>query len=431
MRKKHEIQKDLVKAQSDANELFGQSDKLEQYNAAKADADRFIAEMNHFIINEQADLALLAASGSKEMKQIANRFSFVKFFNQIGAQSGRSNPLDGVEAEMVQEAKKEAKASGVNLRGFGIPYSMLANKKVHNTADPVPDPFDGMNAGGDPENGGYLIRTELQYQESLRNRMVLIGAGARFIGGLQNNIELIQGNAISIGWIDENAKGGDTKKTFTTRNISPLRAFVNVPISKQLLIQSSWDVEAMIMEDIINAHAELLETAAFTGSGANATPLGLLNDSDIAGLSIGTNGGELSWKNVVGLETLISTANADVAKMSYITNPIVRGAAKTTLKSAGVSGYLIEGNELNGYGVHSSNLIPSNLIKGTSENCSALLFGNWDDLNIFQWGGLDFLYDEITGKYQGANEITLNCYHNIFLKRKESFSVIKDITAEI
>ena len=115
--------------------------------------------------------------------------------------------------------------------------------------------------------------------------------------------------------------------------------------------------------------------------------------------------------------------------MSNITNSKVGGALKTNLKSAGVAGYIREDGEVNGYNAFASNIIPSNLTKGTSaEVCSAILFGNWNDLWICQWGGLDLIVDPYSLKGIGAIEIMLNAYHNIFVKRAASFAAIKDIT---
>jgi HK97 family phage major capsid protein len=422
MRKKHEVQKDLTSALAKVKELTGKEDKKTELEAATADVIKFTGELNEITITDAADRALIAAVGSREMRAAAKRFSFTKFLRQI---SDGKVTLDGVELEMSQEARKEAAAAGIILQGHGIPYSLLANRSVS-----IPrNDFDGMTAGT-PGDGGDLIATELQYQEALRNRLVLTSCGARFIGGLTGNLRLIQGNAITMGWQGENVKGGDTKKTFTTRDVSPLRAFVNVPISKQLIIQSSWDVENMVMVDIVNAHAELLDTAALIGDGQNSSPLGILYDPDIKGYAIGENGGAISWKAVVGLETVIASQNADVESMHYVSNSKVRGAMKTTLKTAGVSGYILEGTETNGYQMHTTNILPSNLIKGTSGNCSPMIFGDWSNMHVFQWGGLDFVYDPYSRKLEGADEITLNCYHNIFIKRKESFAVCKDIVTD-
>lgn len=58
--------------------------------------------------------------------------------------------------------------------------------------------------------------------------------------------------------------------------------------------------------------------------------------------------------------------------------------------------------------------------------CSAILFGDWSKLWIMSWGGLDIIVDPYSMKKEGAYEVTLNAYHDIFVRRKEAFAIIKD-----
>lgn len=414
MRKKHEVQRDLTQALNSKKEFEGKEGKEEELERAIADVQKLTQEMNSIIIDEAAERALAASQGSKEMKETAAKFSFGKFIRQISEENVK---LDGVELEMAQEAVKEAERSGIKLTGYGIPYELLCNRA-----------FTGQNVSVNAD-GGYLVNTELRYQEALRNRLVLAQAGANFVGGLVGNIRLVEGDAITLGWLEENEEGGDTKKQFKTREIGPKRAFVNVPISAQLIRQSSFDVEAMITSDIMNGHAELLDTAALLGTGADNQPLGILNDPDITGLEIGANGGEVNFGTIVDLESEVAYKNADVTRMAYITNSKVRGAMKKTLKSEGVAGYNWENNEVNGYPAYVTNILKADIEKGTGKGLSPMIFGNFADLSIFQWGGLDLISDPYTLKKRGAIEITLNAYHNIFIRRKESFAVLKDIKA--
>jgi HK97 family phage major capsid protein len=273
-----------------------------------------------------------------------------------------------------------------------------------------------------------LVDTTIQYQEALRKKLVLTSAGANYMGALTGNIDMVDGMAIKARWGAENGEIESTKKSFSTRSISPLRLGINVPVSKQLILQASKDVEQIIMADMIAAHAEALETAALNGTGTGYEPKGLLNTDGIGSVSIGTNGGIPTFENIVALETAVANANADLGSLAYVTNTKVRGAMKTVLKSAGVGGYIWENNEMNGYKAFASNCVPDDISKGTSSNCSAIIFGNWNDLWICQWGGLDVVVDPYTLKTKGAIDIMLNAYHNIFVKRGESFAAIKDAT---
>lgn len=412
MRKKKEVLRDLNQALEQMRGISGDPAKVEECQEATDRVRSLSEELNTITVAEEAERAAARAqSEAEEVRDISKRFSFAKFIRE----AGEGGNLTGVEAEVAQMGEREAKSNGIEQRGFVIPASVLNNRA-----------FAGQSAGVDAD-GGYTIESEMRYQEELRKRLVLSQLGAVYMGGLSGNIDLIQGSAVTAGWLDENEEGSDSKKTFTKKSVGPMRCFVNVPISKLLTIQSSIDVERVITNDILGAHTELVEDAALNGTGTKQ-PLGLLNTSGIASVALGENGGTPTFKTVVDLETEIALKNADISNMAYLTNPKVRGLLKTTLKSSNVPGYIwSEGNEMNGYRALATNFLPSDLVKGTAKNCSPIIFGDWSNLWIMGWGGLDLIVDPYSLKKMGAYEVTLNAYHNIFVKRTEGFAICKDV----
>lgn len=412
-RKRKDVQNELSQKLSDMRAIMGKPEEQEKMRTMQAEVESLTEELNQINVDEAAERAIAASQISDDVKEAARKFSFAKFFRELSSDEG----LTGVELEMSQLAKEECSRSGIALKGIGIPACVLNYSRA----------FAGMTAGVQAD-GGYTIAASLKYQEELRKKLVLASAGAQYIGGLVGNIAIIDGKAITATWEGENVKTEDSKKKFSTRNLSPKRLSINVPISKQLIIQSSWDVELMIISDIMNAHAEALETAAINGSG-EGQPRGILNTLGIGSVALGDNGGVLSFGKLVDLETAISTNNADLGSLSYVTNSKVRGALKQTLKSQGVSGYIWDNGEVNGYKAFASNIVPSNIVKGTGKNLNAAIFANFNDLVICQWGGLDVISDPYALKKEGAIEITMNAYHDVFVRRPESFAAIKDIVA--
>ncbi|WP_158576708.1 phage major capsid protein [Parabacteroides sp. AM08-6] len=410
-RKRKDVQNELSKKLSDMRAIMGKPEEQEKLRTMQAEVESLTEELNRINIDEAAERAIANSMLSDDVKETARKFSFAKFFRELSSKEG----LTGVELEMSQLAKQECERSGIALKGTGIPVCVLNYSRA----------FAGMTAGTQTD-GGYTIATSLRYQEELRKRLVLASAGAQYVGGLTGNITIIDGKHITANWEGENTTASDVKKTFTTRELKPKRLAVNVPISKQLIIQSSWDVEQMIISDILNAHAEALETAAINGSG-EGQPTGILNTSGIGSVVIGENGGAVTFGKMVDLETAISIRNADLGSLAYLTNSKVRGALKQTLRSQGGSGYIWENGEVNGYKAYASNIIPSDIKKGTGTNLNAALFANFNDLLICQWGGLDVISDPYTLKKEGAIEITMNAYHDVFVRRAESFAAIKDI----
>ena len=106
----------------------------------------------------------------------------------------------------------------------------------------------------------------------------------------------------------------------------------------------------------------------------------------------GVNGLAPNWQHMIDLETNVATANADVGAMGYLTNARVRGRLKSTSKVTGQNGFIWENGTtpVNGYSAAVTNAVPSNLTRGTGTNLSAIIFGNFSDLVIGMWGGMDW-----------------------------------------
>jgi HK97 family phage major capsid protein len=104
---------------------------------------------------------------------------------------------------------------------------------------------------------------------------------------------------------------------------------------------------------------------------------------------------------------------------------------KTSRQASGVEGNFIlnDTNTVLGYNVVSTTSVPSDLTKGTSSGvCSAVVFGNFNELLIGMWGGLDVLVDPYSGSAAGTTRIA--CFQDIdvAVRHAESFAAIKDVT---
>lgn len=193
------------------------------------------------------------------------------------------------------------------------------------------------------------------------------------------------------------------------------------------------------MDEMIAAHAGALEAAAIQGGGTSE-PVGILGTSGIGAVAMGVAGAAITWAKLVELETKINTANANMGSLNYLTNSKVVGGLKTIERSVGTARFLLENGQSNGYPVIATNHVPSNLTKVhvgggaagadlTIENLSAMIFGNFEDLYIGQWGGLDVVVDPYSLKKTGQIETTINAFHDVLVRRPASFAAIKDIIA--
>lgn len=374
-------------------------------------------ELQGAFIIEAAERSAAQNNFSNQEVKEAQRFSFAKFLREAAG----GGALTGLELEMAQEAVRESKLNGIVLNGLGIPHIILATKRAA-TGQNVTTANDGGNlVGSDP----------VVYIEALRAKLVLSQLGAFFMSGLVGNVPLAKGSALSASWGGEVGEVAAVKKTFTKEAMTPKRLAITTAYSRQLLEQTSGDIDRLIMLDMINAHSAALEKAAIAGGGSNE-PSGILATPGIGSVVIGAGGGAINWAKLVELETKVAGNNADLGNLGYLTNSKVMGALKTIERAANTARFLYDNKESNGYKVVVTNNVPANLTKvngeNTVENLSAMIFGNFADLLIGQWGGLDVIVDPYSLKKVGEVETTINAFHDVALRRVESFAVCKDIT---
>jgi hypothetical protein len=151
--------------------------------------------------------------------------------------------------------------------------------------------------------------------------------------------------------------------------------------------------------------------------------------SGIGAVVGGDNGAAPTWAHMVALETEVAVDNADVGALSYITNPKVRGKLKVTEKASNTAQFVWGDGAfpVNGYPVSVSSQVSSALDKGTSTGvCSAIVFGNWNDLLMGMWGTLDLLVDPYSLGTTGARRVIALQDVDIAVRHPQSFAAMLD-----
>lgn len=374
--------------------------------------EQFRQEMLEHMASQPVPTADIGMS-QKEVKQ----YSFLRALNAL------ANPTDRKAQEVAafEREVSDAVASkmGRSAQGLFVPQDVQRRDMVVGT----------------PAAGGNLVATDLlaaSFIDMLRNRMMVISMGAKLLTGLQGNIAIPrQTGGATAYWVAEGNAPTESQQAVDQVTMSPKTVGAYTDISRKLLLQSSIDVESFVRSDLATVLALAIDLAAINGSGASNQPTGLLSASGVGVVPGGTDGAAPAWSHIVALETAVAVANADVASMGYLTNAKVRGKLKTTSKVSGQNGFVWEdGKTINGYTAGVSNQVPSNLTKGSGTNLSAILFGNWADLVIGQWGTLDLMVDPYSNSTSGTVRVVALQDVDIALRQAASFAVMKDaITA--
>lgn len=275
------------------------------------------------------------AGGNSEKREKQKIISEYRFANVIKAKL-ENRPLDGLEAEMHQEAREEAKANGVTLdiSGVAVPaFFISADKRWHRMSNTE---RRDMVAGTDTA-GGHTIETDLgELIPALRPKLKVVEMGATMLGGLQGNLDIPRQTTVTTAtWKAENAAAAETTPAFDKISFTPNRLTAYTNVSNTLLAQSAIVTEGFVRRDLEIAVQTALDLAAINGSGTAPEPKGILNFAGIGSVAGGTNGAAPTLGNIIDLETEIAKDNADVANMAYLTTPGIRGKLKKTALDAG------------------------------------------------------------------------------------------------
>ncbi len=421
MRTIAEIRKDLS---AQVKKIQGMDKKADEaaYDAAVEKAVELTKELDQATKVEAAQQRLADRQLADLEKQAGRAFSLAKFIREL-ADDPEGKSLTGIEADVAQMGAEEYKRLGLNQRGVVLPSAVLRSSA-------------GQNYSTNADGGYAKEEAAPRYVDGLKNKLVVAQLGATVLGDLVGTVPVVSAGSISASWLAEGAQASVSKAAFARVSLTPHRNAVVGAFSKDLLKQTSIDVENIIMDKILTAHAELLEAACINGSGSSNQPTGILtalaavtNTPNI--VAIGTNGGPATWAKVVALETKVNAGNANRGKLGYLTNAKVVGDLKTIERASNTARFLLDGDfsKLNGYPIDWTNLVPSNLTKGTSSGvCSAMIFGNWEDLYIGHWGGVDIVVDPYTLAAYGDVRFVLNSWDDCVVVNTASFAAIVDLT---
>jgi HK97 family phage major capsid protein len=324
--------------------------------------------------------------------------------------------VDGFEREVSDEI---AKRSGKQPQGFYFPTEVAFERRDLNLT---------TGSGAKP-----TITDASNFIELLRNRTVVNQLGARLLTGLTGDLSLPKQSAGATAyWVTEGNAPTESNATITQVGLNPRTVGAFTDLSRKFILQSAVSAEDFARQDLATVMAIAIDAAALNGNvgGSGADPTGLLNNTNVTTHPLGTNGAALAFSDMVAMETAVAAANADAGSMAYVTNAKVRGALRTTQKATNQAIFVWdEDNTVNGYRSLVTNSMPSSLTKGSGTGLSSALFGNWNDLIIGFWSGLDILVDPYNQSTSGTVRVVALQDCDIKTRHDESFSKIVDIIA--
>lgn len=338
-------------------------------------------------------------------------YSFLRALNALANPNDKkAQEVAGFEREVSEAA---VRASGKASGGFMIPVDVLRA--------PLIVPQKRTMTVGTGSAGGYTVATDLMsgsFIDLLRNKLALNECGATILNGLVGNIAVPRQTAAGTAyWVAEGGAPSASTPTLDQVTMSPKTVGAYTDLSRKLLLQSSVDVEALVRADLAKVIALAIDAKGLYGDGTSNTPTGIKNTSGINTKDFAA--AAATYAEIVALETLVAAGNADVGTLAYLINARARGALKTTAINATYGDRMIwePGNTVNGY-----RTVVSNQVAGTSGSTEDHFFGNWADLLIGFWSGLDLTVDPYTNSTTGTVRVVALQDADVGVRHAESFA---------
>ena len=241
-----------------------------------------------------------------------------------------------------------------------------------------------------------IIEDTFNLVSLIRDKLVLVKAGAIYMADMDGN-----NNGISI-----------------TKSMSPKQLTTYIDVPRPFLAQDSVMANNLLINDLATAVTVKLQQIVF---GKHESTIAL-PDGFFTGSPRYICKGIATFGGIVDMESAVDTDNALAENMAYIMGREARGILKKTLRAPIMAkGFIYENGRVNGYKTFTTASMASGLQSGADE--FGIVFGNWADLIIGQWGSLEIYLDKRMQATDDAIRLTVSGYFDIMKGHNNSFAI--------
>lgn len=261
-------------------------------------------------------------------------------------------------------------------------------------------------------NGEDVVETDIyNILEPLRANLVFSKVGAHYLGNLVGDVQVPLMSATNVAWAGEVAAATDGSGSFSNITLSPKRLTAKVPISLQMLAQTSQDIEGIIMNDLVKAIGEKIESTVLGyAAGTITQPEGMFYNASLTDIT--------TYGDLCDFEADVEEANV-YGDMKYIITPKAKAYLRGLIKGTNNSTMVYNAGEIDGIQTE----VTTNLVAANSDKLG-VAFGNWDFLYIGTWADMriDVVQDSTT-LANGQIMLIVNFFCDAKVARPEAFAL--------
>lgn len=320
------------------------------------------------------------------MKEERN-FSLVKAIRAIA----NNQQMDDFTAAVIAEGKEENRKAGISSQG---------QIQLPSTRSTVTVASEGEDV---------VVTDLLDILTPLRAKNVMAQAGAKIMGNLVGNVQVPIMTASNVTWEGEIADANDGAPSFSHITLTPHRLTAYIDISKQMLVQDSLDVENTIRQDLIAAiNSKLESTILGNGDGKEGGAVVVAPEGMFHILTPTTVS---DFAGICDVEADVEDANV-LGECKYVMSNKAKAALRGMIKGTNATGMVYENGSVDGTeALNTSNVASTNYI-----------YGDWSNLAIGSWGGIDLTVDPYTRAAAGQVRLVVNAFFDAKVLREEAFA---------
>jgi len=360
---------EVIKNVAEAEERDLTSEENSKVDELIAQTEEFDAKIKRAEKMEETLKTAAKVSGTKIERNTVDK-DLEKFTFQGAVRAAYTGKLSGIYKEMDEQARSDARYTGQEYRGVGIPSCVLTRAQ---------DYVDTTNQNS--------VET-MSFTDQLESNLVLASAGANTYFGVENQKFPVIGG-ITSAWQPETG-GTEADGTGTTTNVtlSPKKIISIVNISQESMVQNA-SLEAAMQRNMAANIAATWETALLDTSDVSNAPESIFADA-AAGSTAAFSGSSASALD----NTYIGNDGTyEGARMAYLMDGDAYADIKTSAMVSNVSAaYDMRDKTVNGIFA----FVSSNVASSGASGKGHVLYGDFSKVHLAQFGGIDILLDKYT-----------------------------------
>ena len=332
------------------------------------------------------------------------------------------------ETQVIAENKRNLNVDDADIVLTNRELFQLRSLTGSAIVGPQIGPSGGVNGDStlDGTVGQSLIAQDYLPQEFvtyLRPQLTLEKTGYYSIPVNGNSVSFAvctSGSVAGMYNLDGELSGSDLK--FATKQLTPHKAGVLVPINYSMILQARPEIDAMVESDIVNALYQIRDEQILVGTGEDGQCRGILTNPEINTVVSGATfvpsiSSGNAWAAILKGINEIRKANIFSENLSFVMNGDTYVELQKTMKNDNncFAGFIIDENDrIKNYPVFVNNKMPANTI----------LVGDFGEVAVADFEGLKIKVDDITYiKQQAIQVVAIKCFDTV-CRRPKAFTKI-------